>query len=127
MKKGVVSYIIILIFATFYSFPSQAALPVDTILYRAMNAAEKYNDLVEHFTAEVYTRTYLETVKKNFFYKYTHLIPRFAVHDPKNDEALIRPLVNFDANIAQLCADIRYIGNAYRKKDIEMIPFGCEH
>ena len=40
MKKRVVSHIIFLIFATFYSFPLRAAEPVDTILHRAMNAAE---------------------------------------------------------------------------------------
>jgi hypothetical protein len=125
MKKGVVSYIIILIFAIFYSFPSQAALPVDTILYRAMNAAEKYNDLVEHFTAEVYTRTYLETVKKNFFYKYTHLIPRFALHDPKNDEALIETIGELRYEYPHsYVQDIRYVsGTLTGRKDIEMIPF----
>ena len=65
---------------------------VDSVLFRAMNAAEKYNDLIEIYTAEVYTRTYVETIDKNFLYKYTHLIPHFVLHDPKNDEALIETI-----------------------------------
>ena len=90
-----------------------------------MNAAEKYNDLVEHFTAEVYTRTYLETVKKNFFYKYTHLIPRFALHDPKNDEALIETIGELRYEYPHsYVQDIRYVsGTLTGRKDIEMIPF----
>ncbi len=92
--------------------------PVDTILHRAMNAAEKYNDLVEHFTAEVYTRTYMETVKKNFLYKYTHLIPRFALHDPKNDEALIETIgdLRYDYPHSYV-QDVRYVsGRSPREK-----------
>ena len=125
MKKRVVSHIIFLIFATFYSFPLRAAEPVDTILHKAMNAAEKYNDLVEHYTAEVYTRTYMETVKKNFLYKYTHLIPRFALHDPKNDEALIETIGELRYEYPHsYVQDIRYVaGTITGRKDIEMIPF----
>lgn len=104
---------------------AEPLLPVDTVLFRAMNAAEKYNDLVESYTAEVYTRTYVETVKKNLLYKYTHLIPQFALHDPKNDEALIETISDFrfdyPNNYAQ---DIRQVmGTLTSQKDIEMIPF----
>ena len=52
-------------------YSSESDLPTDTILMRVMSSAEKYNDLVEHYSAEVYTRSYIETVKKNILYKYT--------------------------------------------------------
>ena len=125
MKKGVILHIFFLFIATSNNFVFSQSEPVDTILYRAMNAAEKYNDLVEHFTAEVYTRTYMETVKKNFLYKYTHLIPRFALHDPKNDEALIETIgdLRYDYPHSYV-QDIRYVaGTLTARKDIEMIPF----
>lgn len=108
-----------------YSIASGPVLPIDTLLFRAMNAAEKYNELVESYSAEVYTRTYVETIDKNFFYKYTHLIPQFVLHDPKNDEALIETISDFrfdhPNNYVQ---DIRHVmGTLTSQKDIEMIPF----
>ena len=66
MKGKVTLYVLILLIASFNSFASPADLSVDTIMKRAMSAAEKYNDLVENFSAEVYSRTYVETLKKNF-------------------------------------------------------------
>ncbi len=100
-------------------------LPLDTIMLKAMNAAEKYNNLVESFSAKVYTRTYVQTIKKNFLYKYTHHIPNFVLHDPKNDEIIIESLsdLRFDYpnNYVQ---DIRHvIGTLSNYKNIEMIPF----
>ena len=98
---------------------------VDSILFRAMNAAEKYNNLVERYTAEVYTRTYVETINKNFLYKYTHLIPHFVLHDPKNDEALIETIselrYDYPNNYVQ---DIRHVmGTLTKQKEIDLIPF----
>jgi len=83
--------LILSIFITSSMF-SQTAIPLDTVLKRSMSAAEKYNGLVENYTADVYMRTYVETLKKNFLFKYTHLVPRFVLHDPKSDEALIETL-----------------------------------
>ncbi|HPD86184.1 MAG TPA: hypothetical protein PLS06_02600, partial [Proteiniphilum sp.] len=57
-----------------------------------MSAAEKYNELVETYTAEVYVRSYVETIRKNFLYKYTSLIPDFVLHDPHNDDAVIETI-----------------------------------
>lgn len=106
-------------------FASSPSLPIDTLLFRAMNAAEKYNELVDGYTAEVYTRTYVETVKKNFFYKYTHFIPQFVLHDPKNDEALIETISDFRFDYPNnYVQDIRHVmGTLTSQKDIEMIPF----
>ena len=90
-----------------------------------MSAAEKYNGLVEQYTADVYMRTYVETLKKNFLYKYTHLVPRFVLHDPKSDEAVIETLstLRFDYPNNYL-QDIKNVtGTLTSKKEIDMIPF----
>ena len=125
MKGKVIVYILFLIIASFRSFASQSELRVDSVMKRAMNAAEKYNNLVESFSAEVYTRTYIETLKKNFLYKYTHLIPNFVLHDPNNEAALIETISNlrFDYPNSYV-QDIQYVtGTLTGRKDIEMIPF----
>ncbi|WP_298645975.1 DUF5686 family protein [uncultured Proteiniphilum sp.] len=125
MKGKVAAYILFLFVVSFKSFALQTELPVDTVMKRAMSAAEKYNDLVESFSADIYTRTYVETVKKNFLYKYTHLIPRFVLHDPHNEAAVIETIsdLRFDYpnNYVQ---DIRHVtGTLTGRKDIDMIPF----
>ncbi|WP_294078817.1 DUF5686 family protein [Proteiniphilum sp. UBA5384] len=125
MKGKVTLYVLILLIASFNSFASPADLSVDTIMKRAMSAAEKYNDLVENFSAEVYTRTYVETLKKNFLYKHTHLIPGFVLHDPHNDAAVIETISNlrfdYPNNYVQ---DIQHVtGTLTGRKDIDMIPF----
>ena len=118
------SILILSIFIT-SSMLSQTTIPLDTVLKRSMSAAEKYNGLVENYTADVYMRTYVETLKKNFLFKYTHLVPRFVLHDPKSDEALIETLstlsFTYPNNYLQ---DIKNVtGTLTGKKDIDMIPF----
>ena len=125
MKGKVSLYLLLLIVASFKSFASQSELPIDTVMKRAMIAAEKYNNLVESFSAEVYTRTYMETLKKNFLYKYTRLIPNFALHDPNNEAVLIETIsdLRFDYPNSYI-QDVQYVtGTLTGKKDIEMIPF----
>ena len=106
-------------------YSSVSELPTDTILMRVMSSAEKYNDLVEHYSAEVYTRSYIETVKKNILYKYTHLIPQFVLHDPHSDEALIETISNFRfEHPNNYILDIQHVtGTLTKQKDIDMIPF----
>lgn len=106
-------------------YSSESDLPTDTILMRVMSSAEKYNDLVEHYSAEVYTRSYIETVKKNILYKYTHLIPQFVLHDPHSDEALIETVSNFRfEHPNNYVHDIQHvIGTITKQKDIDLIPF----
>lgn len=123
MKKRFYIPSFFLFIVVFRLFPTE--LPLDTILKRSMSAAEKYNGLVEKYQADVYTRTYVETLKKNFLYKYTHLIPQFVLHDPHENEALIETFstVRYDYpnNYVQ---DIHYVtGTLTSKKDIDMIPF----
>lgn len=104
---------------------SQITMPLDTILKRSMSAAEKYNGLVESYKAEVYMRTYVETLKKNFLYKYTQLVPGLALHDPKCDEAVIETISSLKFNHPNnYIQDVKNVtGTLISKRDIEMIPF----
>ena len=104
---------------------SQTSLPVDTVLKRAMSAAEKYNSLVEKYEAEVYMRTYVQTLKKNFLYKYTHHVPHFVLHNPNNDESVIETISRLKYEFPnRYVQDIQYVtGTLTRKKDIDLIPF----
>lgn len=100
-------------------------LPVDSILEQTMIAAEQYDGLVDSYEAEVYMRTYIETVKKGLFYRFTHTIPNFVFYDPKSNEALIETISNlrftFPNNYVQ---DVKHVtGTLTGQKDIEMIPF----
>lgn len=52
-----------LIFASSCTF-AQNLIPVDTLMKKVRSAAEKYNEWVQTYDAEVYMRTYVETVKK---------------------------------------------------------------
>ena len=70
-----------LIFASSCTF-AQNLIPVDTLMKKVSSAAEKYNEWVQTYDAEVYMRTYVETVKKNFLYKFTRFVPRFVLHNP---------------------------------------------
>jgi hypothetical protein len=125
MKRGFIIQTLLLIVVTFNGFALESDLPVDTIVSRAMNAAVKYNDLVDHYQAEVYTRSYVETVKKNFLYKYTHLIPNFVLHDPHHDAAVIETISDFRFEYPNsYVQDIKHVtGTLTGRKDIDMIPF----
>lgn len=125
MKGKVALYILFLIIAPVKSIAVEKSLPVDTVMKWTMGAAERYNDLVESFSAEVYMRTYVETLKKNILYKYTHLIPQFVLHDPHNESAVIETFsdLRFDYpnNYVQ---DVKHVtGTLTGRKDIEMMPF----
>lgn len=104
---------------------SQTSLPKDTVLKRAMDAAEKYNSLVEKYEAEIYMRTYVQTLKKNFLYKYTHHVPHFVLHNPNNDESVIETISTLKYEFPnKYVQNIQYVtGTLTRKKDIELIPF----
>lgn len=90
-----------------------------------MSASLKYNQLIEHFDAEVYMRTYVQTVKKNILYKYTHLIPNFVLHDPYADETLIETFSDFKFDYPNnYKQDIKYVnGTLTRKKRYRLNAF----
>ena len=90
-----------------------------------MTAAEKYDGLVESYQANVYMRTYVETIKKNFLYKYARYIPKFVLCDEKTDEAVIETISKLRfVEPNTYVQDIKYVtGTLTDKKDIEMLPF----
>ena len=104
---------------------ASAPLPLDSVLARAMDAAEKYSGLVKGYEADVYMRTYVKTNKKNFLYKYTSFIPRFVLHDPKNDEGIIESLSKLKLTSTDMYfQDVTDInGTLTKKSDIAMLPF----
>lgn len=115
---------VLVFFASSYTF-AQNLITVDTIMKRVRNAGEKYNEWVQTYEAEVYMRTYVETVKKNFLYKFTRFVPHFVLHDPKSDEAVIESISRLNYTYPHNYAHyIQYVtGSLTKKKDIEMIPF----
>lgn len=125
MKRAILIVILLPFIATVNCFAFKSDLPTDTILSRAMSAAEKYNELVENYTAEVYVRSYVETIRKNFLYKYTHLIPDFVLHDPENEDAVIETISDLRYEYPNTYVqDIRHVtGTLTKKKDIDLIPF----
>lgn len=125
MKRAILIVILFPFIATANCYAFRSGLPTDTILNRAMSAAEKYNELVETYTAEVYVRSYVETIRKNFLYKYTSLIPDFVLHDPHNDDAVIETISDLRYEYPNIFVqDIRHVtGTLTKKKDIDLIPF----
>lgn len=125
MKGKVSLYILFLCIVSVKCFSQDSGLSLDTVIKRTMLAAETHNDRIECFSAEVYMRTYVETLKKNFLYKYTHHIPNFVLHDPHHNTALIETIsdlqYDYPNNYVQ---DVRHVtGTITDKDDIEMIPF----
>ena len=123
MKSRIILCIILIL--CFSEATAQNPLPLDTILKRAMSASEKYNGLVNKYKAKVYMRTYVETIRKNRLYKYTHLIPQFVLHDPKADRAIIETVSSLSYTYPNhYLVDIKNItGTITNKKNIEMLPF----
>ena len=103
--------------------------PIDIILEKAMKAAENYSQTVEEFDADIYMRVYVKTLKKNYLYRFTHLIPKFVLHDRKSNEGLIEVLSDLKFNYPNnYIADIKYLhGTFSQKKVMEMLPSNLLH
>lgn len=123
MRHSIITILILFCFIPFIS--GNATLPLDSVLYRTMNAAETYSRLISDYEAEVYMLAYVKTHKKNFLYKYTYLVPRFVLHDPKNDEGLIESVSKLKMSSSNIYyQDINLInGTMTRKSEIGMLPF----
>lgn len=86
MRRKIIT--ILFIVSYFYGLAITQATS-DDILSKVMKAADNYSKLIEDYHADVYMRTSVLTLKKNFLYKFTHRIPDFVLCDPKNDRGLI--------------------------------------
>ncbi len=128
MKK-VILYIFILLLSTNSKVFSQQEESLDTILEKAMNAAEGYSQIIEEYEAEIYMRIYVQTLKKNFLYRYTHFIPKFVLHDRHSDEGLIEVLSNVKFNYPNnYTADIKNLSGTFSQKHVEeMLPSNLVH
>lgn len=121
-----IKYFIITLFVFSYTFLTAGnKLPLDSVLNLAMNAAETYSTVVESYESDVYMRTFVETKKKNFLYKYTYLVPHFVLHDRKNDKAMIESVSKLRFSPPNnYYQDINYVNGSITKgNDIAMLPF----
>lgn len=103
--------------------------PIDTILDKAMKAAEKYAQAVEEFDAEVYMRIYVKTLKKNNLYRFTHLIPKFVLHDRNANEGLLEVISDLKFNYPNnYISDIKHIQSTFSQNKVaEMLPTNLVH
>ena len=106
-----------------------AETPIDSILVKAMKAAEIYSESVEEYEAEVYMRLYVETLKTNYLYRYTDLIPNFVLHNKNGDDGLIE--VQSDVRFRypnNYTIDIKHLFATFpQKKVVEMLPTNLIH
>ena len=130
MKRKSLSCLFIFLFSlTSITSDVFAEGPIDTILEKAMKAAEKYSQTVEEFEAEVYMRIYVRTLKKNYLYRFTHLIPEFVLHNRNSNEGLIEVLSDLKFNYPNnYIADIKHIQSTFSQNKVqEMIPVNLVH
>ena len=128
MKKTIL-YIFILLLSINSKVFSQQEETIDTILEKAMKAAEEYSGQVEEYNAEVYMRVYVQTLKKNILYRYTHFIPKFVLHDRDDDEGLIEVFSDVTFNYPNsYTADIKHLTGTFSQKHVEeMLPSNLVH
>ena len=129
MKK-VILYIFILLLSTNSKiFSQQQEESIDTILEKSMKAAESYSEVVEEYEAEIYMRMYVQTLKKNLFYRYTHLIPKFVLHNRNDDEGLVEVLSDLKFNYPNnYTVDIKQLSGTFSQKNLdEMLPSNLVH
>lgn len=129
LLRKVILYIFILLLSTNSKVFSQHEESVDSILAKAMKAAESYSEVVEEYNADIYMRVYVQTLKKNFLYRYTHLIPKFVLHNKDDDEGLIEVLSDVKFNHPNnYTADIKQLTGTFSQKNVdEMLPTNLAH
>ena len=126
MRHSIVYLFIFLLSITSKTFATE---PLGPILEKAMKAAENYSQAVEEFDADIYMRIYVKTLKKNYLYRFTHLIPKFVLHDRKSNEGLIEVLSELKFIYPNnYLADIKHIhGTFSQSKVVEMLPSNLLH
>ncbi len=124
MKKVILCVFILLLSTTSTIFSQEKNETVESILEKAMKAAESYAEAVEEYDAEVYMRVYVETLKKNWLYRYTHLIPNFVMHNRNGDEGVIEVLSDLRFTYPNnYTADIKNLSGTFTQKNItELLP-----
>ncbi len=128
-RKSIISLFIFLFSLSSITSKVFAEEPIDIILEKVMKAAEKYSQSVEEYDAEVYMRVYINTLKKNYLYRFTHLIPEFVLHDRNSNEGLIEVLSDLKFNYPNnYIADIKHIQSTFSQKKVqEMLSTNLVH
>ena len=122
IMRKIILYTFILLLSTHFSLFSQEKECVDSIMQKSMEAAVYYSGLVDEFEAEVYMRMYARTLKRNFFYKYTHLMPDFVLHNKNHNEGLIEVLSDLKfTHPNNYAADIKHVTGTIQRKDANNI------
>ena len=127
MRKSILlCFFILLLSVTSKIFAEE---PLDTILVKAMKSAEIYSESVEEYEAEIYMRLYIETLKTNYLYRYTHLIPNFVLHNQYGKDGLIEVQSELRFNYPNnYTIDIKHLFATFpQKKIIEMLPTNLIH
>lgn len=103
--------------------------PLDTILAKAMKSAEVYSESVEEYEAEIYMRLYIETLKTNYLYRYTHLVPNFVLHNQHGNDGLIEVQSELKFNYPNnYTINIKHLFSTFpQKKVVEMLPTNLIH
>ena len=129
MKKVILCVFILLLSSTSTIFSQEEKETVEEILEKAMKAAETYSEAVEEYEAEIYMRIYVETLKKNWLYRYTHLIPKFVMHNRNGDEGVIEVLGDLKYTYPNnYTADIKNLAGTFKQKKVdEMLPTNLIH
>lgn len=100
-------------------------LGIDSLIQNVMTSAAQYGKMTESFDAEMYLRTNIKTLKKNFLYPYTYLIPNFVLYNSEADDGIIevsgsqhfRAPNNYEYKIKYVNGDIT------SRKKMVAIPF----
>lgn len=131
MKKVIFCVFILLLSftSTIFSQEKEEEESVEALLEKVMKTAETYSDAVKEYHAEIYMRTYVQTLKKNWLYRYTHLIPKFVLHNRFEDEGVIEVLSDLKYTYPNsYTADIKNIVGTFSQKKVdEMLPSNLVH
>ncbi len=97
----------------------------DSILNLIMQTAEKYEKTVDSFHAEIYMRSYSETIKKNKLYKYLQFIPKFLLYDPTKQEGFIETFSTLEYRYPKnYLHRIKFVGGSFSpNENLNKIPY----
>ena len=97
----------------------------DTIISKVISTVERHSKIISEYEADVYMRTYIHTLNKNFLYKYIYLIPNFVLYDKKNNEAVMESKGQLHYHYPDNYEyDLTHVyGTLTSKSDIMMLPF----
>lgn len=90
-----------------------------------MQAAAKYEKSVDSYRAEIYMRSYSETIKKNKLYNYLQYIPKFMLYDPSKQEGFIETFSTLEYRYPKNYSHrIKFVGGSLSpNQNLNKIPY----